>query len=192
MLKIRQILLSFTLLMTACQTSSIDSKAIEQEILSLETIEKRERYLLKVLEDDQKVRDAATFHKIVSTYGTDSPEYQELGEKILNVDKVNRYKIDFYIRQYGFPAPDAFSSMARKSPFFVYQHITDIEERNEKLPTLLVAYQEGHLDIDLLNVFLGRTYYLKFNKNLVMENPYTPEQELEQLVNALGLTNKLL
>ncbi|NME71348.1 hypothetical protein [Flammeovirga aprica] len=173
--------------MLAAGCSSLDKEAIEKEILTLDSIGKREKYLMKVLEDDQKVRNPMVFHDIVTKFGTDSPEYQDLAEQLMEVDKVNQFKIDFYISQYGFPSPKYFSIMAINSPFFVYQHIRDIDKRNGKFPLLYKAYKNGSLSIDLMSSYLGRTYFLKCGKNLVIENPYTPEQELEQLIKALGL-----
>ncbi|KXX70052.1 hypothetical protein [Flammeovirga sp. SJP92] len=192
MLKTLQHIFYFTFaLFFGCQSSTIDKEAIIKEVSALDTIEKREWYLLKVLEEDQKVRNATFFQEVVTKYGTDSPEYQELGQKMMDVDQVNQYKIDVFIRQHGFPSPENYTGMAIRSPFFVYQHITDIDKRNNKAVVLYRAYQNGKIDIDLFNLYLGRTYFHVFGKNLVMENPYTSEQELEELIKTLDLAEKL-
>ena len=61
-------------------TSDKQIKQIEKEIQQLQEQKTKIKYLEKILEDDQNVRNGDQSAELVAKYGKDSPEYKEYVE----------------------------------------------------------------------------------------------------------------
>jgi hypothetical protein len=79
------------------------------------------------------------------------------------------------------------SSKALSTPWVVIQHSSSLSDRLKHFNTLHQAYIDGNIDIIQFDLYLGRTYQMKFGKYPKWEGPYKPEEKVNWLIKEIGL-----
>jgi len=72
----------------------------------------------------------------------------------------------------------------------VIHHAQGIEARDRNFETLYGAYLDGHLDDGGFTFYLNRMYRMIKRENLEMESPFTSEEEINLLIEGLGLSER--
>jgi len=165
------------------------SSKIEQQIEGLETGEDKRRFLEKILEDDQKVRDGKD-SELMLKYGKDSKEHMEYVQAQWRQDEINLIKIEKYLEKFGYPSKNELGKDAAIAPWLVIHHSTDTQIRNRNFEVLYEAYLREDIDATAMSLYLGRTYEFTYGKRFRMESPYKSEDEINQLIKELDLKEK--
>ncbi len=180
-------LLLTIILFFACQasTTTIEDK-IKEEIESLTDKKSQRAFLEKIGTADQAVREQES--AINQKYGYDSKEHQQAVQAMMDTDKSNLEKIEAYIIKHGYPNKIDHGNKAFYAPWIVMHHAplaSGTRRRNFKY--LYDYYKKDQLEVDRLTFFLGRLYNLEFGERIRWNGPFTVQQELDSMVNALGL-----
>ncbi len=93
----------------------------QKEIDQLQTDESKRKYLEKIFEDDQWVRDSKKRSEVLLKYGQNSKEYIEFSKIRWEVDSKNLVKIESYLQTYGYPA-SVMGENATDAPWLVLHH----------------------------------------------------------------------
>ena len=102
-------LILFIPCLTSCKRQKIN---IEDQILSLVSQERKEKFLVDLFESDQSVRDSEIVLEILkrNDYDKKSKEYQNHLRTMMKTDSINFLKIKRYLEVYGHPKTKDFSS----------------------------------------------------------------------------------
>lgn len=195
-MKTGKIILSATLiLMVSCKSQVNHSEEkinqIENEIKQLETVSAKRTYLETIWEDDQAVRDNEKSSELMLKYGKDSDEYMGYIKNQWSQDEINLIKVEKYLEFYGYPDKE-FGDKATTTPWLVIHHAQGYEARERNFEKVYEAYLKGDIDNVAISFYLGRMYEMKEGERLVMESPYTAEDEINRLINKLNLNEKKL
>lgn len=171
----------------ACQAPepSLQEK-IAQEIATLTDKKSQRAFLEKIGTSDQTVREQES--AINQKYGYDSKEHKQALQAMMETDKSNLEKIEAYILKHGYPNKIDHGNKAFYAPWIVMHHAplaSGTRRRNFKY--LYDYYKKDQLEVDRLTFFLGRLYNLEFGERIRWNGPFTVQQELDSMVNALGL-----
>jgi hypothetical protein len=161
----------------------------EREILQLNTNDEKKKYLENIFEDDQRYRNTAKIEALKNKNGGDSEEMRGYVKSLMKQDSVNLIKVEQYLEQYGYPEKEM-GEIANSAPWSVIHHAQSIEQRERNFDYIYSAYLKGDLDDSSITFYLGRMYEMKFNKRLSLPSPYYPIDEINQLINELGLEGK--
>lgn len=101
-------------------------------------------------------------------------------------DAINLAKIEGYFNTYGYPKKEM-GEIATMVPWLVIHHAQGYEPRERNFEILYKAYLKGTIDVDAISFYLGRMHEIKFGNRHRMENPYKLEDEVNQLIEKLGL-----
>jgi len=171
----------------ACQAPETSSKdKIAQEVAALTDKYSHRTFLEKIATSDQAVREQETI--INQKYGYDSKAHQQAVQAMIDTDNSNLEKIEAYLQKYGHPNKLDHGNKAFYAPWIVMHHApkeTGTRKRNFKY--LYDYYKKDELEPDRLTFFLGRMYNLEFGERIRWNGPFTVQQELDSMVNALGL-----
>lgn len=173
----------------ACKNNKAPSSP-KNETYQLETIEGKRTFLEQILKDDQLVRDGEKAANLVLRYGKDSKEDLAYAEAQWKQDAINLQKIEDYLKAFGYPQKAELGEDAAITPWLVIHHSTDIEVRNKYFEVLYKAYLTKDIDDTAISMYLGRTYQFTFREMFDIESPYLPEDEINQLIQKLGLEDK--
>lgn len=184
-------ILTFLILSIGCKDKAVDPyKIASLEISNLDTNEAKKNFLIKINEDDQKVRGEEG-QRLQLEYGADSEEHMAWIDKQWEMDALNLYKIEKYIDTYGYPKIKDVGKEATFAPITVIHHQTDVDIRNRNFVTIYNAFKNGDVRDVGMTFYLGRTYQMMFNKRFEMPNPFTTEDEVKAIIKEMGL-DKLL
>lgn len=188
-------LLAF-LIATACQNSqsqkkdspkpTVEKPVISSEIAALNTPEKREAFLVDIFKKDQNFRKNEK-SSVLQTYGSDSEEYRDFIKQYLEIDETNREKIHAYLQKFGYPIDPKFSREAKDAPWLVIHHMTDVQQRKSYFPYLDTAFHQKALNVEQLDLYLGRTYEFQFGEYPHWKTRYKPIDKVEWLIEELEL-----
>lgn len=162
-------------------------KKIIKEIKSLKTLEEKEKYLLDISEQDQKIRQGQE-DELKQKFGYKSKEVRDFVEKFVRTDAINFLKIKEYLKIHGYPDPAFFSTKASGTVVLIMLH-QDYDKQLEISPIIWEAYRDGNLEASQLSFLLNRMHILKFGKSYEIEGAFTPENEIKQIMEALDLKN---
>jgi len=172
--------------MASCAADeSAHQSQLTDQILDLDTADKKSEYLAAILRDDQMVRsedDGA----IILTHGQDSPEYQEYITTQKEMDKRNLDKVEAYLSVHGYPSREL-GSEANRAPWLVIHHAQGYAARERNFPLLYQTYLDGQLDEGALAFYLGRMHHMKYGKMLRMDGAFTAENQIDTLIELLSL-----
>lgn len=183
------ILTTISAILLSCnEKQSTDFFKIENEISCLESFEDKKSYLEAIYKDDQRVRDAEKSTELINKYGINSKEYRIYGQAMRQQDAINLAKIEGYFATYGYPEKEM-GEIATMTPWLVIHHAEGYKVREGNFEIIYGAYLEGSIDIDAVSFFLGRMYEIKFGERFRMGNPYRLEDEVDMLMEKLGLEN---
>ena len=181
------VLLLFSCREVPPQISKTLANQIEKEVQSLLTQEAKRAFLEKIIEDDQRVRDGALSADLVLKYGHNSKEHRAYIEAQIQQDALNLEKIEMYLKYYGHPGIEL-GSDAVSAPWMVIHHAQGYEARERNFPLLYRAYKNGIIDDGAMSFYLGRMHRIKTGERFDMEGPYTGEDEINALIETLGLS----
>ena len=159
---------------------------IENEIQLLKTPDAKKKYLEKILEDDQSVRDGQLSADLMLKYGKNSKEHMEYVKTQWKQDEINLVKIEKYFEIHGYPDKEL-GTKATTAPYMVIHHARDYEPRMRNFEIVYEAYLNGNIDDGAISFYLGRMYQMKNGERLYIESPFRPEDEINQLIKELGL-----
>ncbi len=183
------ILFLFALLF-GCQANTQTSYAeVDNEIAGLTSNEQKKNYLEKIMEDDQAVRGDQK-SEIILKYGHNSPEHIAYAYKMISQDSLDLVKIERYLKQYGYPNKSELGKSAALAPWLVIHHSQTYTERERNFKYIYGAYLNGDIDDTAFSMYLNRMYEFKNNNRFQIESPFTSEDEIEQLISALDLTEQ--
>lgn len=114
----------------------------------------------------------------------DSKAEEMYYKKMDSIDRLNYRRIDLYLNTFGYPQKDSVSSNAAAAPWLVIHH-SNLNSRLKFFETLQKAYKSGDIDVIQYDLYLGRTYQMKFKKYPKWDGPYKPENKVEWLIKEL-------
>lgn len=173
----------------ACDRPQHQQALITQEVQQLKTNKQKRAYLEQIMKDDQAVRGEEGSNLMLA-YGKDSEEYMDFVKTQWAQDELNLKKVEAYFAAYGYPDQRDVGRDAGFAPWLVIQHCTDPGTRNSFFEILYEAYLDKKLRDTEITFYLNRTYDFLFDERLVLENPYTTEDEINKLVTALELEDQ--
>ena len=100
-------------------------------------------------------------------------------EKIFRADQGIRDSRDSeLVLKYGLDSPEV---------KIVIHHSTDVDKRKSFFTDLFQAYNDGYINLDQFELYLGRTYKLEFGTYPFGEGAYDPTEKINRLIKELGL-----
>lgn len=184
---IKSILLCLALCSLGCKDQASEKPLpIKEEIAALKTIDQKNDYLEKIFRADQDIRDGRD-SELILKYGLDSPEVKSFNSKMESIDALNLEKIEYYLKEFGYPSSDSVTREAAMAPWIVIHHLTDVHKRKGFFSDLFQAYNNGNINLDQFELYLGRTYKLEFGTYPFGEGAYDPTEKINRLIKELGL-----
>ena len=184
---IKRILLCLALCSLGCKDKTSENPLpINEEIAALKTIGQKNDYLEKIHQADQDIRDGRD-SELVLKYGLDSPEVKSFYSKMDSIDALNLEKIELYLKEFGYPNKDSVTTEAAIAPWIVIHHSTDVDKRKGFFTDLFQAYNDGFINTDQFELYLGRTYKLEFGTYPFGEGAYDPIEKINRLIEELNL-----
>ena len=180
----------FLMVLFSCKgTEKKENTTIESEVENLASVEDKKKFLEKILEDDQKVRGSEG-QEIMLEYGDGSKEYMDYVKRQWEQDETNLAKVEQYFEKHGYPKKDLLGEKATTAPWIVIHHAQGYDVRERNFEIVYGAYLNGDIDDTAISFYLGRMYEKKNGERFRMENPYTSEEEINQLIKRLDLEEK--
>ncbi|RTE52284.1 hypothetical protein EHW67_19065 [Arenibacter aquaticus] len=71
--------------------------------------------------------------------------------------------------------------------WIVIHHSTDVDKRKGFFSVLYQAYNNGFINTDQFELYLGRTYKLEFGTYPYGEGAYDPNEKINRLIEELNL-----
>lgn len=178
------------LLNMACQENPKSERlSIEEEIAKLKTVKRKKAYLEDLFKEDQKLRQGQT-SEVMARYGKNSPEHVRFVLQQIKQDSINLVKVEQYLATHGHPKIKEVGDLAAQTPWAVIHHSGSYEERERNFEYLYGAYLNGDIDEGAISFYLGRMYEIQHGERLQMESPFKAEDEINQLIDFLELTEK--
>lgn len=160
--------------------------AIAKEVAALIDKKAQRAFLEKIGESDQAVREQET--AINQKYGYDSKEHKQALQVMMDTDKSNLEKIEAYILKHGYPNKIDHGNKAFYAPWIVMHHAPkESGTRRRNFKYLYEYYKKDMLEPDRLTFFLARMHNLEFGHRIRWNGPFTVQQELDSMINALNL-----
>ncbi|MEM9859640.1 MAG: hypothetical protein AAF843_19970 [Bacteroidota bacterium] len=159
--------------------------AIKQEIQAISNASQLQQYLEKIHACDQLYRTEEK--RILSDFGHDSPEYDQIWEIITQIDLDNYFRIQAVLDEFGYPEIDSVGETAAATPWLIIHHSPFYEHRVSNFNVLFNAYQKGDLGKNAFDLFLTRMYSMKYHKSFRMPSPYKIEAKIDSLIQILEL-----
>ena len=155
--------------------------------LDLRNNAQKKAYLESIYAADQEARQHDRTAELLLQYGQDSEVFQNYAREQWAQDTARQVMIERYLQQYGHPRRQELGEVAAETPWLVLHHCTDTGVRNYYFPVLYRAFLAGEIDDTRLSMYLARTYDLTYHEGFVMDNPYTAQDKINALIEALGL-----
>ena len=184
---IKRFLLCFALCSLGCKDKDSENPLpINEEIAALKTLGQKNDYLEKIFRADQDIRDGRD-SELVLKYGLDSPEVKSFHSKMESIDALNLEKIELYLKEFGYPNKDSVTTEAAMAPWIVIHHSMDVDKRKGFFSVLYQAYNDGFINTDQLELYLGRTYKFEYGTYPSGEGAYDPIEKINRLIEELNL-----
>lgn len=170
-IKLFPLVLFSILLCFACKNETLPT--LEQEIIALDTIEKRKAYLETIFADDQGVRQGDTNRK-----------------ERHKADASNMQKIEKYLDIHGHPKRSEVGEMAASTPWTVIHHQSgrnNDEIRHKYFPMFYQAYWDEDIKGSQMWLFLDRMYYFKHGERFKMKSPYMEADAIDSMIQVLEI-----
>ena len=190
-IKEKLFLISLVLIINGCNEKlSTDYSYIYDEVNELVSEDHKRNFLEQILKDDQKVRDGKKEAELILKYGKDSKEHIEFNKVLWRQDEINLRKVDAYFQKFGYPSKAILGRDAATAPWLVIHHSLDLAVRDLHFEILYKAYLNDDITDTYMSLYLGRTYEKTFGERHQMENPYRSDDQINQLIQKLGLENR--
>ncbi len=181
----KEILLILVLGLASCGYQKVNNEwlideqvaALQAEVYELEDNSDLRIYLHRMLANDQRYRNMED--SIISTFGYESDEHFDLWDKIHLADAENVVRVAALLERFGYPDIDSVGKNNAMVPILVIHHTNDFDLREEHFPVFHDAYRQGHIDDEMMLLFLERTYHLK------NEEAYPNEEGVFQYVRRI-------
>lgn len=162
---------------------------IDRELNSLVSKEDHRRYLEQIFEQDQALRQGQSA-EIMLQYGKASKEFENFLRLSNSQDSLNLVKIERYLKRFGHPEKNEVGEIAAQTPWAVIHHAPTEAERERNFEYLYQAYLDGNLDENAMSFYLGRMYQIRFRRRLAMQEPYTQQDAINEMIRRLGLEER--
>jgi hypothetical protein len=174
------------ILLTSISQFLISQDNVQKELLILDTIEKRDSFLVAINDADQTARQNS-IDICGRYYGT----LDCLQSKIdcQQIDANNLKKISAYIRLYGYPDHNTYSSKAYDTPWLVMHHTVGAANKIDKefAPYLVQEYRNGSLKVLNLHWYLKRYYLTYMGMQYTRTTSKSEEEDIEELIKVLKI-----
>ena len=167
------------------EPNTVLQSKIDQEIAVISNAGKLQEYLENIKQVDQQYRKEEV--DILDQYGHGSDEHKVIMEKINQVDAENYFRIEAVFKTFGYPNIDSVGEEAAMAPWIVIHHSPIYEHRIKHFQMIYGGYLNGHLSEDAMELYLDRTYKMKFNKMFKMPSPYRVNSKIDTLVKVLNV-----
>jgi len=169
-----------------CKTESSKSATKQNKISELKTTELQSAFLMEIFTKDQQVRKQE--QTAIQNYGNNSDEHQAAINNLMKTDDQNLIEIEEYLKVHGHPKRDVHGREACDTPWLVIHHASAGKGvRKKHFQTFYEAYKKGEIHGNALAMYLNRMYNLQFNSQIEWNRPYRVEEEIDTLINTLGL-----
>ena len=173
--------------LTACKESSVSQiELIEKELTALTSNDLKRAWLEELNIDDQKMRQGQS-SELMAKHGNDSKEYYNYIQAMNDLDALNLLKIESCIQKYGHPKKSELGKTAAGVFWMVVHHSNSYEDRERNFGILYQAFLDGEIDDGAMSFYLGRMFLMKMGFRHEMKNPYKGIDEINQLIEKLGL-----
>ncbi|WP_109098722.1 hypothetical protein [Aquimarina sp. AU58] len=164
------------------QTEDLDSL-----MLSLDTQEKKEQFLIDLYDEDQDVRNSDREHEILkrNNYDMNSYEYQEHMDRMIYVDSINFIKAKKYLETHGYPTFKLDDYRISGAIELICMHQPTYEKQLELFPYLYQAYKDNLITADNFSFLLNNMHRHKFDKS--HPHAISNEENIKQLLEILEL-----
>lgn len=170
----------------SCGTDNPIENTIQKEVEMLTDKKSQRAFLEEIGAADQTVRNAETAAN--QQYGYDSKEHKQAIQTMIDTDKNNLEKIEAYIIKHGYPNKIDHGNKGFYAPWIVMHHAPKASgTRRRNFKYLYEYYKKDMLEPDRLTFFLARMYDMEFGERIQWNGPFTVQQELDSMINALGL-----
>ncbi|EZH75011.1 hypothetical protein ATO12_09785 [Aquimarina atlantica] len=159
---------------------------LDSLITSLNTQEKKEKFLVNLFQQDQNVRNSDRENEILkrNNYNVDSSEYQDYRRRIKEVDSLNYLSILKYLKEYGYPVFKSKNPKVIPAIRTVCLH-QSFNKQLELFPYLYKAYNDGFINSEEFSFLLNRMHIMKYGESYPHAISY--EENIEQLLEKLQL-----
>ena len=163
------------------QTEDLDSL-----IISLNTQEKKEKFLIDLYNKDQDVRNSDREHEVLkrNNYKTQSQEYQEFVERRMYTDDINFKKIKRYLEIYRYPTFKPKHNNSTSAIRLICLH-QSFNKQLELFPYLYKAYNDGLINSERFSFLLNKMHIHKYGESHPHAISY--EENIGQLLEKLQL-----
>lgn len=175
----------FFLALFSCKTEKAPQNEIQIEVESLTNKRLQRAFLEKIATSDQYVREQETI--IQQQHGYDSKAHKQALQMMMKTDENNLKKVAAYLAKYGYPDKLDHGNKAVYGPWMVLHHSPSEASRRKNFKYLYQAFLKENLEGDRLAFFLGRMYKREFGERIQWDGPFTVQQELDSMINALDL-----
>lgn len=166
------LLLFCTVLGLSCaseQTSQYPPE-LQREVSQLISNEEKIAFLEKLYLGDQRDRNTAIPHK-----------------QLIANDSIRLQKMSAYLDVYGYPSRSKLSKSAADTPYIILHHAPTNTARHKYFPLMYKAMLDGNISDRTLASFLGRFQKIENGKWIEFDRPFTTEEEIDTLLEALDL-----
>ncbi len=179
-------MLFILVLFTAFNQFLISQDSDHIDLLSLDTDAKRDSFLVAINESDQAARHHST-DICDRYYGT--IDCIQANIDFQQIDVNNLKKITGYLRLYGYPDHNSYSSKAYDTPWLVLHHTVGAANKIDKefAPYLVQEYRKGSLKILNLHWYLKRYYLVYMGMKYVRTTAKSEEEDIEELIKVLKI-----
>lgn len=135
---------------------------------------------------DQRVRQEEI--AALQLYGYDSEEHKNAMTRMVETDASNLACIEAYLERYGHPTLSSHGLDCSAVPGLVIHHAPGgLESRVRNFKYLYQGYLDRDVYEEDLIMVLNRAYQLKYGERIEWDRPYRSEEELDTLIQSLGL-----
>lgn len=174
------------LALISCKTEKSKKISNKDRIVNLNSIEAQSVFLNEVFSQDQKVRKDEKV--AIQQYGHNSPQHQAAIQTLMQVDEKNLENIEKYLEKHGHPKRNEHGREAADTPWLVVHHANFGKGvRKKYFHTFYKAYKSGDIYGNALTMYLNRMYNFEFNSHIEWNRPYKEEEEIDTLIQMLGL-----
>ncbi|WP_109436334.1 MULTISPECIES: hypothetical protein [Aquimarina] len=183
--------IGFLLIIISCSkqnNNQIQSHSIDVDslIISLNTQEKKEKFLADLFQQDQNVRNADRENEILkkNNYDINSSEYKEYRRKINEVDSLNYLKTSKYLKEYGYPTFKSDNHKVAPAIKTICLH-QPFDKQAVLFPYIYKAYNNGFINREHFSFLLNKMHIMKYGESHPHAVNY--EENIEQLLEKLQL-----
>lgn len=171
----------------SCKEKPISqTELIERELNALTTNDLKRAWLEAISAEDQKMRQGQSA-EIMLKHGSKSKEMRIYTDSMNALDELNLLKIESYLKKYGHPKKSELGKRVVEVPWMVIHHANTYDDRERNFGVIYQAFLDGEIDDGALAFYLGRMFQMKNGYRFEMKSPYKGIDEINQLIEKLGL-----